>query len=481
MIYIMTSNKTMKPLILLLAFLVDTVFIATGCGKQADQLAKGWSAPINIAVSKDSLVGGMILNKWYNTIIAWQGLNPQIARLDDMSAKCFLMDSNSDNSFSWTEVQLTGVPHRYIWPYLAIDQASDKVFFEQGYMENDQLIMNILVGRMNGRVTVRDVNEWKWVTDKKILFGENNLNIRLNEPGKRAWPQLGLGVINGLNLYIPYCLNGSTLTYFPNGATSLESGPYNNGVFHSADSGVTWHIEQASEIEAWYPSLCKTRAYYYYFAASPAPKRGQGFELWFSRKPDDGRSWDAPKVVTKYFCDHAHYQTFSAFTDDNTVHVCWVDRRHEKRRFSLVYPQRENYEVAYCQRSDSGTEWSKDIILSKGFLYSYAPSMSVEGNEIVVAWAGVETADDGHGDNSPNDIYYVTSKDNGKTWAKPLKVTDSAKDGITSGKPQVSLLNGVIHLFYIQGKTESRHSSPGLTKLNQPPWPIYYTQRPFPD
>ena len=101
---------------------------------------------------------------------------------------------------------------------------------------------------------MRDVNEKKWVTDKKILFGENNLNMRLNEPGKRDWPQLGLGVINGLNLYIPYCINGSILTYFPNGATSLERGPYNNGVFHSADSGLTWHIEQASDIEAWYPA-----------------------------------------------------------------------------------------------------------------------------------------------------------------------------------------------------------------------------------
>ena len=84
-------------------------------------------------------------------------------------------------------------------------------------------------------------------------------------------------------------------------------------------------------------------------------------------------------------------------------------------------------------------------------------------------------------ENGPNDIYYVTSKDSGKTWAKPLKITDRANDGIASGEPRVLLFNGVIHLFYIQGKRESQQLSPGLTKLNQPPWPIYYTQRPFPD
>jgi translation initiation factor IF-1 len=107
--------------------------------------------------------------------------------------------------------------------------------------------------------------------------------------------------------------------------------------------------------------------------------------------------------------------------------------------------------------------------------------MSVAGDKIVVAWAGVQTAKDWHTDFDPNDIYYITSNDGGKTWAKPLRVTDNIKAGITAGDPRVMLLNGVIHLFYIQGKMNLKELSPGLTKLNQPPWPIYYTQRPFPN
>jgi Neuraminidase (sialidase) len=75
---------------------------------------------------------------------------------------------------------------------------------------------------------------------------------------------------------------------------------------------------------------------------------------------------------------------------------------------------------------------------------------------------------------TPNDIYYVTSKDGGKMWAKPLKVTDNAKDGIRTSGPQVAVQNGVIHLFYVQGK-EDRHLS------RQAPWPVYYQQRPFPN
>jgi hypothetical protein len=107
--------------------------------------------------------------------------------------------------------------------------------------------------------------------------------------------------------------------------------------------------------------------------------------------------------------------------------------------------------------------------------------MSVEGDKIAVAWAGVKTSADWHAPYSPNDIYYVTSSDKGKTWTKPLRVTDNIREGITAGDPQVMLLNGTIHLFYIQGKLNLRQESPGLTKLNQPSWPVYYQQRPFPD
>jgi hypothetical protein len=157
-----------------------------------------------------------------------------------------------------------------------------------------------------------------------------------------------------------------------------------------------------------------------------------------------------------------------------------MDRRHNEWRFNVDAPNIENDDIVYCHRNDSDDNWSEDVILSKGLLYSYFPSMSVEGSRVVIAWAGIQIAGKSHTFNDPNDIYYATSKDSGNTWTKPLKVTDRTKDGITSGMPQVMLLNGVIHLFYTQGKMNLQQISPGLTKLNQKPSPIYYTQRPFP-
>jgi hypothetical protein len=449
---------------LVLFALLCTIGFLVGCSRQDVQLDKSWSPPITVTASKSGLVGGVELYKWNGTTLVLQGL-------DDRRSRCFLMDHSNH---SWVEASLSGVPPGYLWAYPTIDQNSDKVFFEQGYMENDQLIMNVLVGHMDDRVAVQDAIERKWLTDKKTLFGETGSNVQLGLlPGARDWPSLGIGVINGSDTYIPYCLRGHTR----HGKIIYDGeGPFNNGVFHSTDSGANWQMEPLSDFEAWLPSFCKTKGYYYYIAV----KNYQG-DLWFAHKPVEDGAWDKPKTITKTFCDSALCWKYVATAENDTIHLCWLDRRHEKTRISLEDYSHHNYEVAYCHRKDSDGDWSKNIILSKGLFYSYSPSMSVEGDKIVIAWAGIQAAEDWHNEDNPNDIYYVTSKDGGKTWTKLLKVTDGAKDGITSGKPEVMLLNGVIHLFYIQGKRELQQLSPGLTKLNQEPWPIYYTQRPFPD
>jgi hypothetical protein len=105
----------------------------------------------------------------------------------------------------------------------------------------------------------------------------------------------------------------------------------------------------------------------------------------------------------------------------------------------------------------------------------------VEGNNVVVAWAGAKADKEGRNEWNATDVYYVVSKDGGNSWTKPIQVTDGFKSGITSGRPQVALHKDVIHLFYIQGKTTYKEVSAGMVKLNQPPWPIYYQQRPFPE
>ena len=361
-----------------------------------------------------------------------------------------------------------------------MDENNDTVCFEQSYLENDQLVMDVLVGRIriDGGLACRDVTEKKWITDTKSLFGGTDPNVRFSQAGRRIWPVFGKGIINGQEMYYPYCLSGLEITY--RGTTLVTDGtkgPFNNGVFHSTDSGTTWQIERMSGIQSWTPSVCKSKGYCYYFAANfTGNKMDRGDQLWFSRKPVTGISWDAPNPVTK-----TYVHGLVTVPQDDSVHLCWLDRRHEKSRVDFNDPHRGNFEIVYCRRNDSDANWSRETILSKGLFYSYSPTMSVEGNKIVVAWAGIQTADDWHNNFDSNDIYYITSKDGGTTWAKPQRITDNIASKITAGDPQVMLHHGIIHLSYTQGKMNLKQESPGLTRLNQPPWPVYYRQKPFPE
>jgi len=236
-------------------------------------------------------------------------------------------------------------------------------------------------------------------------------------------------------------------------------------------------MERISDFEATDPMVCKTKNCYYYFATRGL---GEGYGLWFSRNPVEGGPWENPGELTKTYA--TTYGRYAAVAEDDVIHACWMDCRNDMRRFNVDGPNIENDDIVYRHLKDSDSSWSKESKLAEGLLYSYPPSMSVEGKDIVVAWAGIRSAGKHHNEYDPNDIYYVTSKDGGETWTKPFMVTDRAKEGITSGKPQVMLLNGVVHLFYIQGALEKpKQISPGLTKLQQGPWPIYYQHRPFPN
>jgi len=447
-----------------------SLVLSVGCHKSSPSasLDQGWSVPVTITQSKSGLGGKVILQKQSTTVFALQGQA-------DNSAKCFVLNSTNN---SWSEVPLTGVPRGYFWDWPAIDPANDRVCFKQDYMEDERLVMSVLVGRLtaNGSLTMRDATEGKWLFDKKSLLGETSPNIKLTEPGSRIWPALGINfILNGSELYIPYSVGGIEIT--PRGNSHLadgSKGPFRNGILYSADSGKTWQLEKMPNFSGGDPSVCRSKDRCYCFAVRE--EKDEGAKLWFTSKAVAGGSWADLSVVTKTF----GYRYITVPQND-TIHLCWLDRRHEKRRSNLVYPRRGNYEVAYCQRKDSDTNWSKDVILSEGLLYSFSPAMSVEGEKVVVAWSGIQKAGDWHAPSNPNDIYCRTSKDGGKTWGQLLKVTDGVKDGITSGDPQVVLQNGIIHLTYIQGKLNFTQESPGLTKLNQPPWPILYQQRPFPN
>jgi hypothetical protein len=290
----------------------------------------------------------------------------------------------------------------------------------------------------------------------------------MNQLGRRKWAGFGRGIWTGSEIYVPFSFDAETSF----GINNSSNGPFVSAVFHSVDSGASWNLEKISSSDSTAPTMCKTTQNLYYFAGI--------YPLWASGKSTHGGIWEEPIIISE--TPGRVHSRFAVCADGDTAHICWMDRRHNKSRLIVDGSPVENDEIYYSRRKDSEGRWESAVRLSGGLLYSYAPSISAEGNKVVVAWAGIDTADGRHTYMSPNDIYFVTSKDAGATWTEPVKVTDDTKGGITAGMPQVFLLNGTIHLLFTQGKRSgTKEISPGSSKLGNEPWPIYYTQRPFPE
>jgi hypothetical protein len=436
------------------AISLAVLILGSGCEKPVPVDAISWSQPTTISHSRDSLGSSFTLYRWNNSLLALNG-----------DTKAFSSYFLNEDGKSWKE-KLSNQSGS--WAILDADAHSNRVVICRGLMQGDKLDVDFLLGSIHQNGSVSTLSDKAWSGDKTAFFGKTSVNITLSQSSRPQHPVYARGVIDGPDVYIPYSLEGES--HHGKVIVSSET-PYSQGTFFSLDSGITWQREQLSKLEGDFTTIRKTENNYYYFLAN----RNEHV-LYYSSKVI-GNAWTMLETVNKTLADY----DYGAFGGGDTIHLCWLDRRHEKTRLNPVSPNRENYEVAYCNRKDSDASWSKDVILSEGLLYAYSPSISVEGDKVVVVWAGVKNDKDGRNEYDPSDIFYATSKDGGKNWTRPMQVTDGFKAGITSGRPQVALHNGVIHLFYIQGKLNYREVSSGMAKLNQPPWPICYQQRPFPD
>jgi hypothetical protein len=461
--------KPDKNTILLLIILVGIVWLLINRVSHTTRpipVDNGWSQPIAVTGTQSADMGGGDLYKWHDTLMLVQDRYDYSSK----SSTCSIMIRNNDSSNSWAQILVSDVPGDCVFAFPALDEANDRIMFERGYIESNQLYMGAVFTHMTPNGPIKVEAERKWTRDQESLFGKTGPNVTLNYPAtiarllkeNRDYPVFGKGILTEWEARIPFSLRTKKLTP-PN---TLSDGPYWSGLFYSADFGKSWQIEKVTEWDGGEPEICHTKGYYYYFGMT-------GGGIWFSQKLGDGGLWSEPKFLTKTF---ANSRGGGAVAENDTVHYCWLDRRHEKSTLNFAFPRLGNLEVVYCQRKDSDSTWRKDVILSKGLLFSYWPSMSVEGNKIVVVWQSGEPNYKPHQAGQFFDIYYATSKDGGKKWSKPLKVTDCAKDGLTSERPQVMLLNGVIHLFYAQGKWDR-----DAQVRNQGSWPVYYQQRPFPN
>jgi hypothetical protein len=414
-----------------------------------------WTEAEEVAKSTDSLATSLSLYKWNSSLLALGG--------DSGTFAVRVLDAKDWRTLSKIDPG---------WIPMDADPKANRFVRSRATLLSDSLDARFTIGSLSpdGQFTTRATAPLH--LDRAKLFSTTIATLRMSESKKPVEIGFDAGTMEGEEIRIPYRIAATPIEGKTIRADLAVSA---NGVFASSDGGRTWRVEAISTLYSNRPVACRTAAFYYYFAAA---NPGPPLDLWYSRRPVYGGAWGSGVKLNKKVASNLSAPNFRAIGEKDILHLCWLDARHEDAPLSLNRPRAGNYEVAYSHRRDSDSGWNNDAVLSKGLRYAYAPSMSVEGSNVVIAWAGAPSGTN-RNEWNPTDIYYVTSTNEGNSWSKIMQVTNRFKEGITSGRPQVALHGGVIHLFYVQGKLNYKVSG-GMALLNQPPWSVVYQRRALP-
>jgi hypothetical protein len=369
------------------------------------------------------------------------------------------MTSNGESN-RLIEAHSGGFTKNYASAAPAIDRNTGQVMFHTAQMVSGRVTLKFLLTDLSPENGLQPVKESSLTRERQVLFEHLDASTASNAASERDGVNLGPGTMDGPELYLPYKIEIENKLAGTGGkAGRLPPRLYNNGVLHSGDRGQTWQMERISTFESGTAVIRDTAAYHYYISQSPG-------SLSHSRMPRNGGAWTSLVDIIKTV------RTFETVAEGDTIHLCWLDDRHFKNEFRLDSPPPVNLQVAYCHRQDAAGQWSEQIMLSKDMEFAYTPSISAEGQNVIVVWTGAMAEN-----NSPVDIYYTTSQNGGKTWAKTVRLTNNKEAIHIPENPVVVIHRGTVHLFYAQG--EKLKKTLGYTQFPST-WPIYYRQMPFP-
>jgi hypothetical protein len=282
--------------------------------------------------------------------------------------------------------------------------------------------------------------------DADALFGKPGENAGFTREVHMLY---GGGFVDGAEFYVPYaaCSDQVTERITSTGThqKGIESGPSQRGFLWSGNRGRAWQLIPLAQLNtAGQSGMYRVGSTDCYLAAD------FGRNLWVLTKGSTATNWSQPALL----CGTLN-GSYLATAAERTLHLCWMDMRLKKGLGSFIYGDsdvgRKNNQVYYRHYRDSDGKWSKGIKLSGSLSYCERPTMSVEGERIVVAWHNLGEKRGITRRISPYAsaaIYYAASKDAGRTWSSPSKIEHSEDSAGNYPCPNVILHQKVIHVFY---------------------------------
>lgn len=159
--------------------------------------------------------------------------------------------------------------------------------------------------------------------------------------------------------------------------------------------------------------------------------------IYYSFSSDFGGSWSAPAKVSGEgkTCSFASI----AAGQDGSVNIVWQDKSGQSEE-----------EIFYSRSSDAGRSWSNPVNISNTPTGSSEPKIAVgPDNAVHVVWVDALS-----GAKSP-DVYYVVSKDAGKTWSERGDLSNTP--GAASNPAIAVSPEGTVHIAWLDSTPGESH------------------------
>jgi type IX secretion system substrate protein len=157
-------------------------------------------------------------------------------------------------------------------------------------------------------------------------------------------------------------------------------------------------------------------------------------EIYCKRSTDGGASWQNAVQLT-----NITYNSFSPSVSASgmVVNVVWHDTRDA------------NGEIYNRRSLDGGASWGPETRLTNDPQNSFAPSVSVSGMVVNVAWADTRDGNE--------EIYQKRSSDGGTSWGSDIRLTNN---NFPSENPSINSSGQNVHVIWQDGRDGN--------------WEIYY-------
>jgi len=136
------------------------------------------------------------------------------------------------------------------------------------------------------------------------------------------------------------------------------------------------------------------------------------------------------------------YGQIEAF--ENNIYVVW----QESVTKSLPY---HNYDIFFINSQDKGKTFSKPINLSNNTEFSERPQIAVSKNGIFIVWADTTNANN-------KEIMFTKSQDKGKTFSKPINLSNNSKD---SYNQEISAFNENVYVVWQDTDKKNNNNTNG--------------------